>query len=178
MTSLPIPTAARGGLFLISNNWNSYSLQSVSIDHVTGFGDPIRPALLIGDRAGLPKISGLTFTNSILIAGQYPVWSTGGSDNCAIHDIPLTTFNTCFSSYTFSHNALIGTPASYPVSKWPSGNFFPANPQAVQFVAYDGANGGDYRLLSSSKYLGAGTDGKNLGADIETINTITAGVAP
>jgi len=168
----------QGALFLISNNWNNHALQSVSIDHVTGFGDPIRPAFLIGDYAGLPKISGLTFTNSILIAGLYPVWSTGGSTNCAIEDIPIKTFNTCFSSYTFSHNALIGTPRSYPASTWPGGNFFPTDPQAVQFVAYAGANGGNYRLLSSSKFLAAGTDGKNLGADINTIDTLTAGVAP
>jgi hypothetical protein len=164
-----------GAFFLISNNWISHALQDVNINHVTGFGDPTRPLMYVGDHAGQPKISGLVFTNNILIAGPNPILTTGGATNCAIHDIPLETFNTCFSSYTFSNNVLIATSSAL---KWPAGNFFPANPQAVGFVNYNGANGGNYRLLQSSKYEQAGTDGKNLGADIDLIDSATAGVQP
>ena len=164
-----------GALFLISNNWSSHALQNVNINHVTGFGDPTHPLIYVGDYVGLPRISGLVFTNNILIAGPYPVWSTGGATNCAIHDIPLETLNTCFSSYTFSNNALIATSSAL---KWPAGNFFPANPQAVGFVNYNGANGGNYRVLPTSKYEHGATDGKNLGADIDLIDAATAGVQP
>ena len=39
------------------------------------------------------------FTNSIVSAGKFPVWSTGGGPaNCAFHDIPLTTFNACLTT--------------------------------------------------------------------------------
>jgi len=166
-----------GAFFLITNNWSSHALQSVTINHVTGFGDPTRPLIYVGDHAGLPKISGLVFTNNILIAGPsaHPIESTGGATNCAKPEIPLEVFNTCFSSYTFFNNALIATSSAL---KWPAGNFFPANPQAVSFVNYNGANGGNYRLGPSSEYAHAGTDGKNLGADIDLIDAATAGVQP
>jgi hypothetical protein len=59
---------------------------------------------------------------------------------------------------------------------WPSGNFFPATASAVQFVNYNGGNGGDYQLLPSSPYKGAGTDGQDLGADVAAIDSAIAGV--
>ena len=165
-----------GAFFLISNNWSSHVLQDVTISHVTGFGDPSRPLAFIGDHTGLPKISRLTFTNNILVGGVSPLRSTGGKTNCAIHNIPLETLNTCFSSYTFSNNAIIATSSFYPPSKWPAGNFFPPTPQAVDFVNYNGGNGGNYGLLPTSRYANAGTDGKNLGADINAIESTVAGV--
>jgi Putative Ig domain len=167
-----------GAFFLITNSWSSHVLQDVSIRHVTGFGDPTRPLAYVGDHAGLPKMSGLVFTNNILVGGQSAISSTGGEDNCAIHNIPLETFNTCFSSYVFSGNALIATSSAFPSSKWPQGNFFPPNPQALDFVDYNGANGGNYRLLPSSRYYHAATDGKSLGADIDLIDAAIAGVQP
>jgi hypothetical protein len=54
----------------------------------------------------------------------------------------------------------------------------------VGFVNFNNGNGGDYRLCKAkeppsckgpSKYLKAGTDGKDLGADIDAIATATAG---
>jgi hypothetical protein len=167
-----------GAFFLISNSWSSHVLQDVAIKHVTGFGDPTRPLAFVGDHVGLPKISGLVFTDNILVGGRSAISSTGGKTNCAIHDIPLETFNTCFSSYVFSSNALIATYIGFPPSKWPGGNFFPPNAQALGFVNYNGANGGNYRLLPSSRYYRAATDGKGLGADIDLIETATAGVQP
>ena len=165
-----------GAFILISNNWSSHVLQDVTINHVTGFGDPARPLALVGDHTDLPKISRLIVTNNILVGSS--VWSTGGKTNCAIHDIPIETLNTCFSSYTFSNNALIATSVKYPPAKWPAGNFFPPNPEAVSFVSYQSANSGNYRLLPSSRYAHAGTDGKNLGADIDLLDAAIAGVEP
>jgi hypothetical protein len=119
------------------------------------------------------------FTNSIVNAGIYPVWSTGNEGtaaNCAAQDSPLITFNACFSNYTFAANAIIDSPSIAARAKWPSGNFFPAAAAAVQFVNYNGGNGGDYQLQSSSPYKGKGTDGLDLGADVAAINSATAGV--
>jgi hypothetical protein len=133
---------------------------------------------MVGDHtASTPKMKDFVFTNSIVNAGRYPVWSTGGggSPDCAIHDSPLITFNACFSPYTFASNAIIA-PAGYTPAKWPSGNFFPADAAAVGFANYNGGNGGDYRLQPSSPYKGAGTDGKDLGADVDAVMAATAGV--
>lgn len=46
------------------------------------------------------------------------------------------------------------------------GNFFPPSLDAVGFVDLDG---GDYRLRASSPYRKAGTEGNDLGADIEAL---------
>jgi len=169
--------AYRGGgpLFSVMNGWSANVLNNVSISHVTGFGDDTNPLLTIGNVASLPKMSGFTFINNLVLAGARPVWSSGGGiTNCAYYDIPITTINSCFASYSFVNNGIIGSPSTYPASKWPQGNFFPTDPVTVQFVNYNDGNGGDYHLSASSPYKNAGTDHKDLGADINALDTATA----
>ena len=123
-------------------------------------------------------MSNFAFTNNIVNAGAYPVWSTGtdGSLNCAAHDSPIITLNDCFSSHIFSNNAVVAIPSNAPVSTWPTHNFFPMSATAVEFVNYNGGSGGNYQLQSSSPYKGVGTDGKDLGADIPGVNAAIARV--
>jgi hypothetical protein len=117
------------------------------------------------------------FTNSIVNAGATPIWSTGGGvTNCAFHDIPQTTFNTCFSNSVFTANVIIGTSSTFTSSKWPSANYFPASAMNVDFVNYNGGIGGDYHLQASSPYKNKGTDSKDLGADIDALNSAIASV--
>jgi hypothetical protein len=152
-------------------------LASVTINHVTAF--PPSTLFIIGDQTAInPKMANFVFTNSIVNAGRYPVWSTGdgGSADCAAHDSPLTTFNACFSPYTFASNAIIATPSSFSGPTWPTGNFFPASVGTVQFVNYNGGNGGDYHLQPSSPYAGAATDGTNLGANVDAVLAAISGV--
>jgi hypothetical protein len=149
----------------------------VTINHVTAF--PPSTLFIIGDQTAInPKMANFVFTNSIVNAGRYPVWSTGdgGSADCAAHDSPLTTFNACFSPYTFASNAIIATPSSFSGPTWPTGNFFPASVGTVQFVNYNGGNGGDYHLQPSSPYAGAATDGMNLGANVDAVLAAISGV--
>jgi hypothetical protein len=47
---------------------------------------------------------------------------------------------------------------------------------AVQFVDYNGGNGGDYHVLPSSPYKGAASDGMDLGANIDGVKQAIAGV--
>ena len=76
-----------------------------------------------------------------------------------------------------SKNAIIaGIQGNYPLSTWPANNFFPVDPNAVQFVNFNNGNGGDYHLLPSSPYKNAASDGKDLGADIDAILNATANV--
>jgi hypothetical protein len=153
------------------------ALHDVTINHITAF--PQHTSFLIGDVLSInAAMTNFVFTNNVINAGLAPVWSTGtdGRANCAVHDSPLTTFNACFSAYVWSTNLVVATPANYPASSWPAHNFFAGTAAAVQFVSYSGGKGGDYHLQSTSPYKGAGTDGKDLGADVNAINEATAGV--
>jgi hypothetical protein len=150
-------------------------LQNVTLDHITAF--PSRMLFAIGDMVATSKpMKNVAFTNSIVNAGIYPVWSTGGGPaNCAFHNIPATTFDTCFVNSSFTANAIIAAPASYSAGAWPAKNFFPGSAGAVRFANYNGGNGGDYRLQASSPYKTKGKDGKDLGADVDAIRAATAG---
>ncbi len=147
-------------------------LQNVAINHITAF--PWNRIFIVGlHTATTSPMKNFTFTNSIVNAGPYPVWSTGGgAANCAVRNAPLPIFEACFTSYTFAANAIIAAPST----KWPSKNFFPASAAAVRFVNYNGGNGGDYHLQPSSPYKAMGTDGKDLGADVDALNAAITGV--
>jgi hypothetical protein len=151
-------------------------LQNVAINHITAF--PANTMFIVG--AFPPaQLKNIVVINSIVNAGIYPVWSAGNNGSlvsCSAQDVPLKTFNACFNTYAFSTNAIIDPPTLASPATWPSGNFFPATTATVQFVNYNGGNGGDYHLQSSSPYKGKATDGKDLGADVDAIASAIAGV--
>ncbi len=159
-----------GTLLKIMNGWSRNALHDVTINHITGF--PETHFLTLLDLASKPQMSNLIFTNNIVGAGQYPVWSAGGgSANCASSDVPITSISRCFSTYTFTSNVIIASP--YALSEWPAGNHFPDDFQAVDFLNYTDH---DYLLLPSSPYWGQATDGTNPGADIEALEAAVSGV--
>lgn len=150
-------------------------LQNITIDHVTAF--PPSTLFVIGDETGDPvtpdpQMRNFAFTNSIVNAGFYPVWSTGsdGKANCAVHDSPLTTLNACFNGYQFAGNAIVASP-NFGASTWPPENLFPATAAALDFINDNGGNGGDYRLAPNSPYKGTALDGKDPGADVDAVMT-------
>ena len=163
-----------GTLFQVANSWDANVLNSVSINHVTGFTDPKGHLLTIGNKTANPPMWGFNFTNNLVLAGAYPVWSTGGGDaNCAYQNVPNAIVHSCFTSYTFSNNGVIAATSAFDASHWPSGNYFPASAAGL-FVDYSGRN---YRLGSSSAMRSvATTDGKNIGADIDAIQAAIEGV--
>ncbi|MBI3475375.1 MAG: hypothetical protein HY010_06565 [Acidobacteria bacterium] len=168
---------ARGRLFLVANKWQSNPLNTITIDHITGFPDPKSGVLSVGNLLSNPQMYGFVFTNSIVTTGKYPVWNSGGGDtNCAFSDAPLTILNTCFTSYTFSNNALLAAPSHILESSWPTGNFFNPTMDDADFVQCNNGNGGNYQLQDGSPYKNLGTDGKDLGADIVGLNAALAGV--
>ena len=119
----------------------------VVIEHNTAFhtGD-----VIVGD--GQPSV-GFVYRNNLTPHNEYGVGGTNTFGN------PLKTLATYFPGALFVDNVLIGGAAN----EYPPGNFFPSTAQDVGFVDFAG---GDYRLASTSPYKAAGTDGKDIGADM------------
>jgi hypothetical protein len=162
------------GIFAQVSTIASPLLQNVKIDHVTAF--PPHILFMVGGPDTV-KMPGFIFTNSIVASGTDPVWSTGatGSSNCARYDIPLRTMDLCFSGYTFSNNAILGSPSAFPPSAWPTSTVF-SSPAAIAFAKFNNGSGGDYHLLPTSPAKGAATDGTDMGANVDTVLAAISGV--
>jgi hypothetical protein len=169
--------AGPGTAFEITNTWLKNALNTVTINHVTTFPDSTSHMIIMGNKIPTAPMTGLVFTNNLTITGLHPVWNSGGGEvNCAFKDVPITSINNCFTSYTFANNALIATPSQFPPSSWPANNMFPQTVNDVQFMSYNNGNGGNYELQSTSHYKNMGSDGKDLGADIVGLNEMLASV--
>jgi len=167
-----------GYLLQVLSGWTNNPLNSIVINHITGFPDPKWGFIQMGNAVGNPAMYGFTFTNNIIGQHLYPIWSTGGTTNCAVADVPLAVLTTCFpAGYQFTQNAFIAVNANnFPASEWPASNLFASSAGAAGFVNFNGGNGGNYQLVSSSPYKNAATDGTDLGADINAIQSLTANV--
>jgi hypothetical protein len=163
-----------GALAQVSTGGNAPRLQNVKLDHIT-VTSALKTLFVIGDDVNLTgKMNNFSFTNSITSTGAGPfIAAHGGPSDCPYHVSSVALLNACFSNYDFSHNALINPPSTWLPSSWPEGNFFPATFASVQFTS-DQAAKPNYVLLPSSPYKNAGSDGKDLGADVAAVN---AGVA-
>ena len=142
-----------GRLFILSNK-----AESIVMDHNTSFqyGDIIT-------MVGLTPLKGLAFTNNITRHNTYGILGGGqGSGTRAINYYApgaVVTKNVMFEGYG-------GV-------TYPPGNIFLTSVGLVGFTDVAGKN---YKLRSTSPYRGFGTDGKDLGADINLVNSLTAGV--
>ncbi len=104
-------------------------------------------------------MTGFRFTNNIVSHGDYGFYPDGTGQ----YEDP--GFNLYFPDGVLTKNAIIGSNAGqYPTHP---GNYFPATQDAV---GYTDLAGGNYRLAPTSPYKNAGTDGKDIGADIDAIN--------
>ncbi len=119
----------------------------VVIDHntATQTGD-----VLAGE--GAPS-SGVIYQNNLTPHNAYGV---GGSNT---YGNPAQALATYFPGAVFVKNVLIGGRAE----NYPPNNFFPPTTNDVRFVD---ATDGDYRLADDSPYKAAGTDGKDIGANM------------
>ena len=80
-------------------------------------------------------------------------------------------YTACWTNpFVMTNNAIING-----VGTWPTGNSL-TTLSAVGFANYNNGRNGDYTLLSNSPFHNTATDGKDLGADIGTLNQKTAGV--
>jgi hypothetical protein len=166
-----------GVAFEIMNGWSKNPLNTVTINHVTAFPDSEQHVIVTGNLRSHPEMYALVFTNNLVLTAEHPVRNSGGGrSNCAYLDVPVTTLEKCFSNSTFTNNGLIASPSNYPPSSWPASNLFAPTVADVQFTDYNNGDGGNYELLSNSPFKNQGSDGKDLGADIVTLNQNLAGV--
>ena len=106
--------------------------------------------------AGEGPHTGFTFTNNIVSHNEYGIYGTGtGSGN--------QTLTTYFPKAVVRRNLIAGARAD----TYPSDNFYPPNIDEAGFV---NARGGNYRLRAESKYRGRGTDGKDVGCDLDALD--------
>lgn len=140
----------------------------VTIDHITALGthvSGIASFYLLG-----AVDYDLILRNSLWRRMEYGVLTPGYVEGTASLDA-LTANG---GSYVFTKNAL-QTETSTPA--YPAGNFFPTEAQfQAAFVNYNGGIGGDYRIVNGHAWKGAGTDGKDLGCDIDQLDAAIAGV--
>ncbi len=149
-----------GRLFQVRNG-----AAAVTIDHNTAFqsGNIITTS-------GAPGTA-FVFQNNLAPHNAYGVIG----DTVGVGVPTLTTY---FPQCVFRKNGLIGP---YPTSGGATvsmyGDFVGANffPQGIPDVGFVNYTGGNYQLSASSPYKNAGTDGKDLGADMAALNAATSG---
>jgi hypothetical protein len=109
---------------------------------------------------------GFIFENNISLFTDYGVVGTNYAQG-------ISTLNHYFPGYVYVKNVAANAP-SWVAGMYPSGNFFPSFVEYVEFVNY---SYGNYQLGVNSPFKGAGTDGKDIGADITGVMNATATVA-
>ena len=110
---------------------------------------------------------------------------------CMGPDGVLGLMERCFGkSWVLTNNVIVQTndKANLPGEPYPKTprcgslknceQFFPKDWKAVGFVDYRSGAEADYRLSPSSRYRKAGSDGKDIGADVDAVLSATKGVAP
>ncbi len=157
-------------------------LQNVTINHVTevSSGSPIGFLTIGGTTAAYaPQESNIVISNSIFYAGTKGFATAGGGTaNCEMvtTGAPQAIFANCWNPYSFAANIVVGG-NSLVLKKltWPASTFLPASDSDIQFVNLNGGVGGDYHLQPTSPYFGAGTDGLDVGANIDAVESYTSG---
>jgi hypothetical protein len=118
-----------------------------TIDHNTIItAVPSTGNLMIAETTG--KVTNFTFTNNLV----EPMLYGFGAGTASL--------GKNFCNWVFSKNVIVGVPAA----RYPAGNFYPKG-----YVNYAGGN---YALADKSPYKSAGTDGKDIGANLSAAPSV------
>ena len=140
-----------GGFLLIASG-----PANIVVDHNTLLHDG---KILDIDTTPVP---GFVYTNNLSKHNRYGV--KGES-----RGVGTATLAAVFPGYVFRGNVLAGGSASL----YPSGNFFPTVSELM--ASFLNASAGDYALTGTSAFNNAGTDGKDIGADITRVDAAQGG---
>jgi hypothetical protein len=166
-----------------SHTWRVTIRNNLFIDIHGSWGDTYGRLFSIGDNTDRVTIEHNTGINS----GSAVYSGSGGNSNfisrnnifwydvrSGVNNPGDDPLNANFPGAIWIKNVQIaGGPASYYAGTNHTPNYFPANESLVGFVNY---GGGDYHLASTSQYKNFGSDGKDIGADIDALNAATGGV--
>ena len=150
----------------INGNWGSdgrwfqltTGANNVTIDHNTVF----QTGFILGFDVG--QEYNVNATNNIVLRGGEITGNGAGYGSSALNAYDI--------GGVFANNVVVGADPNI----YPAGNLFPSSIDQVGFVNYAA---GDYRLASNSPYKNAGTDAKDLGANLTgTPGTTSAPAAP
>jgi hypothetical protein len=151
-------------------------LRSISITHSIAF---VPRAIFAIMNVSVPFES-FDISNNILSANQAPLVSSGGgARNCAEQARldPASVLKSCFVHSSFTHNLLIGD------GGWPKGNITEKNARSAGVLESGGdvayrlcASGDDHQCKKPSPALHAGTDGKDIGPDFESLRRMLSNV--
>ena len=148
-------------------------LHDVKIEHITEVLDNHRGTsmMALGGPVGALEMYNFAVQNSIIPAGEYGIMSgDGGCASGPRSSVPK--LQACFRNATFNNNA-IPFAAAGAGGDWAKGNFLVVDQNQVGFVSLGDR---DYHLAGSSRYKKKGTDGKDVGADIDAVDSVTLGV--
>jgi hypothetical protein len=147
-------------------------LHAVSIRHVTLATNRARAGWIIAGAVGQKD---MTFQDNIVDAGTIGYANAGGgAAQCYFRQALIKgVLDSCWSTYHFDHNIIMN---ANPKHSWPSGNWPIGGVEQVGFARWRGGVAGDYHLTAQSKFKGKAFDGKDPGADIDAVNSLTTGV--
>lgn len=128
----------------------------LTIEHNTVLNDSAVTFITVD---GTPSNYNFIFRNNIVSHALYGVHGSG-------YGVGNSSINQFFPGCIFTNNLM--TDGAVP-TQYPANNFYEPNLPAVGFVNYNNGVGGDYHLTSSSLYNNLGTDGKDLGANIDSV---------
>jgi hypothetical protein len=146
-------------------------MQSVSLEHITA----LVPRAIFGI-TNRGQFTNFKIENNILGSADVAIENQGGGQaNCAFQPEqqgPSSVFKNCFAESTMSHNLFIGD------GGWPKGNSSAKDARDAGIREGNDPVGKPYELCKEkngdckkpSPALHAGSDGKDLGADLEKIN--------
>jgi len=125
-------------------------------------------SIAVADGAPGEKMPGFIYRNNIAPHNSYGITGSGTSPG-------NNTLTTWFTNPVVTGNviAALNPQSSVKCSWYPTGNFCTSTLDAVGFTSLISLN---YRLTLSSPYKNAGTDGKDIGVDIDAVNTAIAGI--
>jgi putative Ig domain-containing protein len=129
---------------------------SITIDHNTVMNTQPTVFWLYG----VPSTA-VTYTNNMSAHSTYGIFGSGQSSG-----------NPSISTYLPGSVVRANVLAGGSASKYPAGNFFPS--VAVWQSNFVNYSAGDYHLNASSAYKHAGTDGEDLGANVDVVIAQTA----
>jgi hypothetical protein len=131
----------------------------VVIEHNTAFQTGV---IIMAD--GAPN-TGFVYRDNIAPHNEYGVFGSG-------FGVGLPALAQYFPNAVFEYNVLAGQPGYSTL--YPPRNFFPTT---LADVGFSDLAAGDYRLAPLSPYKNSGSDGTDIGADIDAVNAATAGVS-